>query len=361
MRRALSISTLGGVLLALVACSRPDSSPAAAPVAPASPAPAAPAAPATPAPATVKVGVTPLLTVSGLYVALERGYFAEQGLDVVMENIANPASMVPSLATGQIDVGNGALSAGLWNAIARGADIRLVALQSAIRPGIPGAAYVVRRQELESGVFADFSSLRGKRVSINGLGNFTHIVLAKAAERGGLTLADVELVDMGQPDAVLALANGSIDVAQLSEPIRSGAVAQGFAAVWKDFAEIYPNQQATAWVYSPQFASERPEVGRRTMVALLRGIRDVYDAFNRDIDRDQVIDIVARYLAVRDRGPYLTMRLGVDPNGEFDVELLQSDVDWYVANGFSPQRVDVARTIDRSFVDYALQQLGRYP
>ncbi len=362
MPRLLATLALLSLCLAGAGCTSP-AAPAPAAGAPASPPVAAQPAPAA-APTTtrdgVRVGVTPLLTVSGLYVALERGYFTEQGLDVTTENISDPTNMVPSLATGQIDVGNGALSAGLWNAIARGADLRLVALQSSVRPGLPGSAYVVRKQDLDNGVFTDFSSLRGKRVSINGRGNFTHIVLVKALEQAGLTQADVDLVDMGQPDASVALANGSIDIATLSEPIRTGVLAQGFAAVWKDFYEIYPNQQATAWVYSPQFARQRPEVGQRFMVALLKGIRDLYDAFNKDVDRDQILDILTKYLSVRDRSLYTSMRLGVDPNGEFDVELLQNDVDWYVANGFSPQRVDVTQAIDRQFVDYALQQLGRY-
>ena len=97
------------------------------------------------------------------------------------------------------------------------------------------------------------------------------------------------------------------------------------------------------------------------MVALLKGIREVYDAFNRDVNRDQVVDIIVSYLAVRDRNQYAGVRAHVHPNGEFDAEFLQADVDWYVANGFSPQRLDVTRAIERSFVDYALQQLGRYP
>jgi NitT/TauT family transport system substrate-binding protein len=96
------------------------------------------------------------------------------------------------------------------------------------------------------------------------------------------------------------------------------------------------------------------------MVALLRGIRDVYAAFNRDVNRDEIVDIVSRYLAVRDRSQYDGVRAQIHPNGEFDLERLQGDVDWYVANGFSPQRVEVSRTIDRGFVDYAIQQLGRY-
>ena len=96
------------------------------------------------------------------------------------------------------------------------------------------------------------------------------------------------------------------------------------------------------------------------MVALLKGIRDFYDGMNRDVNRDAILDIVTSHLEVRDRAPYASVRVPVDPNGQFNAELLQNDVDWYVANGFSPQRVDVTRSIDRSFVDYALQQLGRY-
>jgi ABC-type nitrate/sulfonate/bicarbonate transport system substrate-binding protein len=197
-------------------------------------------------------------------------------------------------------------------------------------------------------------------VSSNVTGNFTQIVLWKAIVRGGLTPDDVNVVDMGQPDALLALANNSIDVAALSEPVRSAALAQSANAVWKEYYDIYPDQQATAWVYSPQFAAAQPEVGRRLMVGLLRGIRDFYAGMNRDLNREEILDIVTRHLEVRDRTPYLSVRAPVDPNGEFNAELLQNDVDWYVANGFSPQRVDVTRSIDRSFVDYALQQLGRY-
>src|SRR5262245_23069149 len=124
MTRVRSVFVLGGLALILAACSpaAPAAAPKAAAPAPAAPAPAAaqpnpaPAATAAPSRATVRVGVTPLLTVSGLYVAQERGYFDEQAIDVTMENITDASAMVPSLATGQIDVGNGALSAGLWNA-----------------------------------------------------------------------------------------------------------------------------------------------------------------------------------------------------------------------------------------------------
>ena len=151
---------------------------------------------ARPAAASIKVGVNPILSVAGLFVAMDRGYFAEQGIDVSTEAITSPTAMVPAVATNQVDVGTGAMSASLWNAIARGAEVRLAALQSAIIPGIPNSVYVVRKADLDSGVIGDYATLRGKRVSNNGTGNFTQIVLWKAIGLGGLTPDDIDVVDI---------------------------------------------------------------------------------------------------------------------------------------------------------------------
>ena len=364
----LSIIALCGLLLAGARQSRrvPGRGDASAPrrgprgAAEAAAQPSAVPAANAPAPASIKVGVTPVLTVSGLYVAVERGYFAEQGIDVTMENITDPTSMVPSLATGQIDVGNGAMSAGLWNAIARGADLRLVALQSAVRPGGPSSAYIVRQADLDSGFIGDFASLKGKRVSINGRGNFTHIVLVKSLGAGRPDPGRRGLVDMGQPDAVLALTNGSIDLASLSEPIRTAVLAQGGTARVEGVLGGLPRPASHGLGVQSAVRRRAPRRGPphdgRAAARHPRPVR----GFNRDVDREAIVDVVTHYLGVRDRGLYVTMRLAVDPNGEFDAALLQDDVDWYVANGFSPQRVDVSRSVDRGFVDYALQQLGRY-
>jgi hypothetical protein len=76
-------------------------------------------------------------------------------------------------------------------------------------------------------------------------------VLVKSLERGGLTQADVDLLDMGQPDAMLALTNGSIDGASLSEPIRTAILAQGGAAVWKEFSAAHCTEKFDAPLAQP--------------------------------------------------------------------------------------------------------------
>src|SRR5262249_7592737 len=79
------------------------------------PATAPAAAPA--APQTVRYGDLKLLPNAGVYVAMDEGYFAEQGISLDLTTFDSAANMVAPLGTNQLEAGGGAMSAGLYNAI----------------------------------------------------------------------------------------------------------------------------------------------------------------------------------------------------------------------------------------------------
>src|SRR5438128_1334266 len=123
---------LVGLLLILVGCQpTPTASPAAAPPA-SGPAAGAPSAPPTAAPQptvatvpsgppdVVKVADAKALTSAGLYVALDKGYYRDENIDLQLETVAGGADVVPFLATGDLDINLGAISVGLFNAFDRG-------------------------------------------------------------------------------------------------------------------------------------------------------------------------------------------------------------------------------------------------
>src|SRR4051794_13947825 len=64
----------------------------------------------------VKVGVLRSLSDAGIYLAAERSYFREEGLDVSLEPFGSTAEMTAPLASGQLDVGAGAPTPSLFNA-----------------------------------------------------------------------------------------------------------------------------------------------------------------------------------------------------------------------------------------------------
>src|SRR5207253_4462015 len=96
--------------------------------------PAAPAASAPASPATVRVGSQQLTGNAGIYIAQDKGYFTEQGLDVRYEDVGLTTQMIPPLAAGQVDAVAVGLIAGTFNAIARGTGIHLVADSGEVSP-----------------------------------------------------------------------------------------------------------------------------------------------------------------------------------------------------------------------------------
>src|SRR5947209_4874210 len=114
-----SLFGLSCALLLLAACAVP-----AAPAPTATPAPtAAPAAQLT----QLSVGLTGNTADAPMFIAQEKGYFREQGLDLNFKIFQSANDAVAPLGAGQLDIGAGAISAGFFNAVARGVDIKLVA------------------------------------------------------------------------------------------------------------------------------------------------------------------------------------------------------------------------------------------
>src|SRR5712692_2712006 len=269
-RRVLPL--LATLALILAACG-PQTAPASAPAASgaAQPAPAvtpaaapgagaqaATAAPPQP-PIQLKVGTQRLSSDAPLYAADERGYFTEQGLDVEFVEIGAGAASIPSLAAGQFDVGVGSINPALYNAIARGIDIKLVATKGSTPPVAEGSligsqALVLAADVAASGAIQDYADLRGKSVALPDRGSTLERALHKALERGGLTIEDVEIKLLAYADMLPALSNRSVDAAMELEPFIAQGAARGILVPWKRGTELYPGQQATAVIFGPTMA-----------------------------------------------------------------------------------------------------------
>src|SRR5262249_58059780 len=92
---------------------------------------------ATPAAAQqITVGATSSTSDAPIYIADKKGYFRAEGLEVKVVNFRSAADMVAPLGAGQIEAGAGSASAGLYNAVARGIRLQIVADR-----GYPTAGY----------------------------------------------------------------------------------------------------------------------------------------------------------------------------------------------------------------------------
>ncbi len=301
------------------------------------------------------------LTDAGLFIALDRGYFAAEGLEIEHSRVDGAAQAMPHVATGQLDVAGVTPSAAFFNAINRGLPLRIAADKGHVAPGYSQNTWMLREDLAASGAVRDWADLRGLTLGINvpNSGSSTDIMLDGALERGGLTRDDVRIIELPYPDINAAFANQTIEAALHTEPFATLGVNLGVARRWLPASDVRSEQYTGVWIYSPQFAGT--EAAYRFMVAYLRGVRDYNDAIVYGRGREAIVDILARYTAVKDPALYAQMQFAaIDPDGRVRPEVLERDVQYYLAKGFMQQPVDVRQVIDHRFADYALSRLGPY-
>lgn len=295
---------------------------------------------------------------AGFYIAHARGYFAEQGLDVEIKPFESSGDMLPAIASGDIDVAGGITGANLFNAVARGLDIRIIADKGTNYPGRSYFNLIVRKDL--AGEIKEYADLKGKRIGLFSVGTLNEYTVEKALAVGGLTVHDVTLVPLGPPDMNVALANKSIDMGLQIEPLITQAEQQGIAVPWKETTDYLPGGQIAVVLASPKFVANQA-VADKFMVAYLKGLRDYNDAFRKGKDTDGVIKILTEYSEVKDPAVWRSVRVtGLNPNGYVSVESLTDQYQWYRANGSVLQDVPLSQIIDMSLVDRALKQLGEY-
>jgi NitT/TauT family transport system substrate-binding protein len=339
----------------------PASSPPAASATGAGAAPSAPPAAALSPPVTVPMGVLGILGEAGFYVAAERGYFAEEGIEAEFVNFDNTTRIIPALATGQIDVTGGGFSPNLVNAVQRGLNLKMVSSIQTSQPQQSSGGMLVRKALVESGQVRDWSDLRGLRVAIPGLSGLGGYIVERGLALGNLTLAEVELVELPFPDMIPAFANSNIDAAHSADPLTTTAVDRGVAVLWRGTGEYAPGTASSLVTYGPTLLEQQPEVGRRFLAAFMRGSRDYKRAVERGERRAEVVQVLTKHTSVKDPAMYERMGAGyVDPDLAIDMADIAAQAAYYVHQGLLQGGFDVTTLEERSFREAALARLGPY-
>jgi NitT/TauT family transport system substrate-binding protein len=312
----------------------------------------------------VRISDARVLAAGPIYVALEKGYFREQGIDLQLEASAGVADIVAFLATGDLDMASGATTVGLFNAFDRGADFRIIAPMGIMTLEDSPLPLLVRKDLYDSGEVQGPADLRGRRVALNTRGASPEYLLTKVLDRVGLTINDVDLVTVPFPDMPAALANGSIDAAIAAEPAATRAVSLGAAV--KLVKEIVPGQMTTVILASGKMLRERPETVRRFILAYMKGTRDLQPPALGTWDPEKFytpehLAIFEKYTGapervLRDQVPYTwDVDLVIQVDSIMDQQLT------HMRNGTLTlaQPVPPERMIDDRFVRAAQEAMGR--
>lgn len=314
----------------------------------------------------IRVGITGNTADAPLFIAQDRGYFKEQGITLTVTRVQSAADVVAPLGAGQMDVGGGAISAGLFNAIARGVDLKIVA-DKGQHSGSPvngfTSAVVLVVPKADGDKYKTLADLRGKTVALASVGSGNEIMLDRGLQTVGLSEKDISVKQLAFPDMLAALSTHAVDAAVEIEPFVAQGQAKGILVPWLKSEELYAGQEGGVLVFGSNMSKLGQDVGNRFMTAYVRGLRDYYDGFGaRRKDTDLIAQILAANTDVKDISLYSQMGFDyIDPNGYVNADAVAYDLDWYATHGLVQQKPDLGHVIDNSYVDAALRQLGKYP
>ena len=313
----------------------------------------------------VSVGVTGSATDVGLWVADKKGFFREEGITVTFNTFDSAARMITLLGTAELDVGAGAHSAGLFNAVGRGIDIRIVADKSQNVTGRGSQKLLVRKDLIDSGRYKSFADLKGMKIAGSAPGSAASTVILKFLEKGGLKADDIDNVYMAFPQMGVAMQNGAVDAALPAEPAVSSALRLGgIVAVANDY-DVYPVHQISEILYSGKFAG-KTELARKFMRAFLRGVRAHNDSLGPDGNflgekGDEIVSILTQYGAFKDPKVWRSFVFSAcGPDGALHIPSIKEDLAIWKQQGLIEVPVETEKAIDTSFVEWAVKDLGPY-
>jgi NitT/TauT family transport system substrate-binding protein len=209
---------------------------------------------------SLKIGYLPATGHGKIFVAQERGYFADEGLKVELIEFINSADGIAAIRSGKIDVG-GFGTVGPLLQISTGADLRIIG-------GLMGEdASIIATEEIAKGIKKP-ADLKGKKIATIRLAT-GDVILRTALHDAGLSWKDdVQIFELKSPGAVIeAVKNGQVDAGVVWGPHDVSAVKQGLKVALVS-ADLYPGHPCCRLTVT----GEQYETRAKVLVPFLRAI-----------------------------------------------------------------------------------------
>lgn len=301
---------------------------------------------------TVRVAASPYLVSCPFYVSYEAGYFKDAGIDIELMRELPSLQSIPLLAAGKQDVGFVGLSAGLLNAIARGARVRIVAAREIASKAcaLTGMIYV-RSSEFPQGV-RDMRQLRHRSISVTSTTAAWMFGLDKLLERAGMSRSDVEIRVLSATERVAALRGGSVDAILVTSMDMTPMLQTWQIAPGPGMADILPGFQCAFLVFGARLLEGDVRSGALFLRAYLHGLRDFLAGRTPEF-----MDEYAKSNGIDSRLIRAGCRDAYQHDGRIHLNDIQVFIDWAVSHGGIAQPMSAQSVVDTRFLD-ALQGMG---
>lgn len=240
-------------------------------------------------------------------VAMEKGFFEEQGLTVEAESVTD-ISRVPETLGNQYDIGFGVQPLIIRGAVA-GLNTVVVAGNGASTEEHP---FMVLMAKPDAGISSP-EDLRGKRIAGPTLTGTHHMSTLLWLQQAGVEQDEIDSVQVATPSMIDQLNQGQIDAAELQEPYITEALRQGLEIVGFPGAAVADETLESLWITTPDWAEGNPESLQKFRDALSAANEWLLDEANEEEAKDILAAFTGQDEELVSNSPLLRYRVEVTP------------------------------------------------
>lgn len=306
----------------------------------------------------INVGILPLTSHAPALIAEAKGYFKEQGFDVkfVMFQAAQP--MAVAIASGDLDFGMTAISGGLVSLAQKGA-IKIVGGALQEHTGIEGQKILASKKAYAAGLKTP-ADLKGHSFGITTAGSSFDYMADMIAKKSGFPASDIRLVPLQKVPAIIAsLKSGQIDswsiVPNIADALTKGPDVVEIGKI----SDYIPDYQVTTVFTSASNADGKPEIVKRYITALSKGIDDYNNALvykkADQAELDAITRIVHQYVysdQPLDKAAPLIQHGAMlcNPGAALTISSVKSQLEWLQGANMAPKDVTMDQLVKSGYV-----------
>ncbi|WP_299954053.1 ABC transporter substrate-binding protein [uncultured Roseobacter sp.] len=314
------------------------------------------AAPAYAAGRKITVGALRFTSHSGSFIAYERNYFADAGLDVELKFFQAAQPMAVAIASGDVDYAVTAISGGLVSLADKGA-IKVIGGALSEEPGIDGQKILASDAAFQAGLTSP-KALDGKSFGMSTAGSSFHYMGSKVAAAEGVAVSFKPLQKVGA--IIGALKSGQIDAWSIVPHIAKPLAGSGAVHIIGNIADYLPDYQVTTVFTSASNAADEREMTQDYLAAYSKGVAD-YNATmiakeSGQEGIDGMVDLIHKYVYTdrpREKAaPSIingTMRL--NEGAALNVASVRDQLEWFQSEGQVGADITLDTLLDTSFVE----------
>src|SRR5882724_3900648 len=286
-----------------------------------------------------KIGVLRLSSSAPVFIAQDKGYFREAGLEVELKFFDAAQPIAVATTSGDVDFGITAFTAGLYNLAGKGT-LKVIGGMSREKAGYPLIGYFAGNNAYASGLKTP-KDLAGKRVAVTQVGSSFHYSLGLLADKYGFKLGDVKVLPLQSlSNAAAALKGETVDAALLPVSTARTLMDAGGAKLLGWVGDETPWQLGAVFA-SPKTLTNAALV-TKLLGALARADREYHDVILSSVKdgkaaiTDQtkpLLEIIAKYTNLP-----VEQVVGncayIDPDGKLDVKNVDNQIAWLQEQGF---------------------------